>query len=79
MLVWAREESLARARDAEYEPAGSKESFFERCDVLSLHMRLVPTTRGRHAADLTRMKPTSLLMNTSRAGLIEPGALVSAL
>ena len=46
VLVWAREESLARARDDQYEPAGSKESFFERCDVLSLHMRLVPATRA---------------------------------
>jgi D-3-phosphoglycerate dehydrogenase / 2-oxoglutarate reductase len=48
--------------------------------VLSLHMRLVPATRGIvTAADLARMKPTSLLVNTSRAALIEPGALVSAL
>jgi D-3-phosphoglycerate dehydrogenase len=80
VLVWAREGSLARARADEYEPAGSKESFFEECDVLSLHMRLVPPTRGIvAAADLARMKPTSLLVNTSRAGLIEPGALVQAL
>jgi D-3-phosphoglycerate dehydrogenase len=80
VLVWAREESLARARADGYEPAESKESFFEACDVLSLHMRLVTATRGIvTVADLARMKPTSLLVNTSRAGLIEPGALVSAL
>ncbi len=80
VLVWAREESLARAQADGYQPAESKESFFEECDVLSLHMRLVPATRGVvTAADLARMKLTSLLVNTSRAGLIEPGALVSAL
>ncbi|TMG82708.1 MAG: D-2-hydroxyacid dehydrogenase family protein, partial [Betaproteobacteria bacterium] len=56
------------------------EAFFERCDVISLHMRLVDATRGIvTAADLARMKPTALLVNTSRAPLIEPGALVTAL
>ncbi len=80
VLVWAREESLARACADGHEPAQSKESFFEECDMLSLHMRLVPATRGLvTAADLARMKPTSLLVNTSRAALIERGALVSAL
>lgn len=80
VLVWAREGSLARARADGHEPAESKESFFEACDVLSLHMRLVPATRDTvTAADLARMKPTSLLANTSRAALIERGALVSAL
>jgi D-3-phosphoglycerate dehydrogenase / 2-oxoglutarate reductase len=80
VLVWARDESLARARTDGHEPAESKESFFEACDVLSLHMRLVPATRDTvTAADLARMKPTSLLVNTSRAALIERGALVSAL
>jgi D-3-phosphoglycerate dehydrogenase / 2-oxoglutarate reductase len=80
VLVWAREESLARARADGHEPAPSKESFFEACDVLSLHMRLVSATRGIvTASDLARMKPASLLVNTSRAALIEPGALVSAL
>jgi D-3-phosphoglycerate dehydrogenase len=58
----------------------SREAFFERCDVLSLHLRLVEATRGVVAAsDLARMKPTALLVNTSRAGLIAPGALVEAL
>jgi D-3-phosphoglycerate dehydrogenase / 2-oxoglutarate reductase len=58
----------------------TKDDFFATCDVLSLHMRLVPATRSIvTAADLERMKPTALLVNTSRAGLIEPGALVAAL
>jgi D-3-phosphoglycerate dehydrogenase len=78
--VWAREASLARARADGYTVARSKETFFEECDVISLHMRLVDATRGIvTAADLARMKPTALLVNTSRAPLIEPGALVDAL
>jgi D-3-phosphoglycerate dehydrogenase len=60
--------------------ARSKEAFFAECDVISLHMRLVDATRGIVTADdLARMKPSALLVNTSRAPLIEPGALVSAL
>jgi len=78
--VWAREASLARARADGYSAAASKEAFFEQCDILSLHMRLVDATRGIvTAADLARMKPTALLVNTSRAPLIEPGALAAAL
>ena len=80
VLVWAREASLARARADGHEVAASREAFFERCDVLSLHMRLVAATRGIvSAGDLARMKASALLVNTSRAGLIEPGALVGAL
>ena len=80
VLVWAREPSLARARADGYITAESKQDFFEACDVMSLHMRLVAETRGIvTAADLARMKPTALLVNTSRAQLIEPGALVTAL
>ena len=80
VLVWAREASLARARADGYATAGSKAALFEESDVLSLHMRLVAATRGIvTAADLARMKPTALLVNTSRAPLIEPGAVVSAL
>jgi len=60
--------------------AASKEAFFTDCDVISLHMRLVDATRGIvTAADLARMKPTALIVNTSRAPLIAPGALVAAL
>jgi D-3-phosphoglycerate dehydrogenase len=80
VLVWAREKALAQARVDGYETADSKAAFFERCDVLSLHMRLVDATRGIvTAADLARMKPIALLVNTSRAPLIEPNALVNAL
>ena len=80
VLVWAREPAMTKARADGYETAASKADFFERCDVLSLHMRLVDATRGIvKAEDLARMKPTSLLVNTSRAPLIEPNALVNAL
>ena len=80
VLVWAREATLARARADGRAVARSREAFFEECDVISLHLRLIDATRGVvKAADLARMKPTALIVNTSRAGLIEPGALVSAL
>jgi D-3-phosphoglycerate dehydrogenase len=80
VLVWARETARERAREDGYQVARRKEEFFSECDVLSLHMRLVDATRGIvTAADLARMKPTALLVNTSRAGLIGPGALVDAL
>jgi D-3-phosphoglycerate dehydrogenase / 2-oxoglutarate reductase len=80
VLVWARDPALAKARADGYATAASKEAFFEQCDVLSLHMRLVDATRGIvKADDLARMKPTALLVNTSRAPLIEPNALVNAL
>ena len=80
VVVWAREDSLARARADGYTAARSKQAFFDECDVISLHMRLVPATRGIvTASDLARMKPSALIVNTSRAGLIEPGALVAAL
>ena len=80
ILVWAREESRARAREDGYATAASKQAFFEACDVLSLHMRLYDPTRGIvTAGDLAQMKPTALLVNTSRAPLIEPGALEAAL
>src|SRR6266849_3459198 len=80
VVVWAREATRARAKADGYAVARSKEAFFEECDVISLHMRLVDATRGIvTAADLARMKPTALIVNTSRAPLIEPGALVAAL
>jgi D-3-phosphoglycerate dehydrogenase / 2-oxoglutarate reductase len=78
--VWARAATLAQAKADGYAVASSKAAFFEQCDVISLHMRLVEATRHIvTAADLARMKPTALLVNTSRAPLIEPGSLVSAL
>lgn len=80
VVVWARESSLQRARSDGYTAAPSKRAFFETCDVVSLHMRLVEETRGIVTReDLSLMKPTALLVNTSRAPLIEPGALVAAL
>jgi D-3-phosphoglycerate dehydrogenase len=80
VLVWARESSLSRARGDGYAVAPSKEAFFSECDVISLHMRLVDATRGIVTGDdLGRMKPTALLVNTSRAALIAPGALIAAL
>ena len=80
VLVWARPESRARAVADGLEAAVSKEAFFAQSDVLSLHMRLVPATRGIvTAADLARMKPTAVLVNTSRSPLIEAGALEAAL
>ncbi len=80
VLVWAREATMARARADGYATAASRSEFFAACDVITLHMRLVDATRHIvTAADLARMKPTALLVNTSRAPLIEPGALVSAL
>jgi D-3-phosphoglycerate dehydrogenase / 2-oxoglutarate reductase len=78
--VWARGSSRERAWSEGYTVAPSKEALFSECDVISLHLRLVDATRGIvTAGDLTRMKPTALLVNTSRAGLVEPGALVAAL
>jgi D-3-phosphoglycerate dehydrogenase len=80
VLVWARDESRQRAQADGYDAASSRDALFEQCDVVSLHVRLVDATRGIvTASDLARMKTTSLLVNTSRAGVIETGALVSAL
>jgi len=80
VVVWARPASLVRAKAEGHLTAPSKPAFFERCDALSLHMRLVEATRGIVTpADLRLMKPTALIVNTSRAPLIQSGALVEAL
>jgi len=80
VLVWARDASRQRARTDGYATASSQVAFYEECDIVSLHMRLVAETRRLvTAADLSRIKPTALLVNTSRAQLIEPNALVRAL
>jgi len=80
VLAWGRDNSLAKARADGFAVAESKEDLFARSDVLSLHVRLIDATRGMvTAADLARMKPTALIVNTSRAGLIAPGALEAAL
>ena len=80
VLVWGRQNSLDKARADGYPVAASREAFFEGSDVVSIHIRLIPETRGMvTAADLGRMKPTALWVNTSRAGLVVPGALEAAL
>src|SRR5919109_4800535 len=74
LLVWAREDSRKKAAADGYTVAESKNHFFEASDVLSLHMRLVDATRGIvPAADLARMKPTAIFVNTSRSPLVEKG------
>ena len=80
VVVLARPDSQERARADGFDIAESREAFFAGCDVISLHLRLIDATRGIvRADDLARMQPTALLVNTSRAGLIEPGALVATL
>src|SRR5574341_1269139 len=80
VLVWAREATRTKAEADGYAVARSKEEFFAQSDVITLHMRLVDATRGIvTAADLARMKATALFVNTSRAPLVEPGALLNAL
>ena len=80
VVVWGRETTLAKARADGFAVATGKQAFLEQSDVVSLHVRLIDATRGMMtAADLARMKPTALLVNTSRAGLIAPGALEAAL
>ena len=80
VTVWGSESARAQAERDGFVPAPSCEAFFEACDVLSLHLRLHDSTRGIVKPEaLARMKPTALLVNTSRAELIEEGALVSAL
>ena len=80
VMVWGGENSRERARADGCIAAESCEAFFEHCDVLSLHLRLTDQTRGIVRLDaLSRMKPTALLVNTSRAELLEDNALVAAL
>jgi D-3-phosphoglycerate dehydrogenase len=80
VMVLAREASSEAARRDGHQVAESKAAFFEQCDIVSLHMRLVPATRFIvTASDLAGMKPTALFVNTSRAQLVETGALVASL
>lgn len=80
VLVWGREGSLNRAADAGYATASNHNELFTASDILSLHLRLTPETLGIVGPhDLALMKPSSLLVNTSRAELIKPDALVAAL
>ncbi|HTK07561.1 MAG TPA: D-2-hydroxyacid dehydrogenase family protein [Ktedonobacteraceae bacterium] len=79
VLIWGRENSLTRARADGFETAASREALFSEADVLSLHIKLSEETRDLvTASDLAQMKPSALLVNTSRAGLIERGALEEA-
>jgi D-3-phosphoglycerate dehydrogenase len=80
VLLWGSEASRQRATNDGLNVAESRENFFEQSDVLSLHLRLNDDTRGIVTSqDLNRMKPTALLVNTSRAELIEPDALIAGL
>lgn len=80
VLVWGREPSREKAVQDGFEAAASREDFFSRSDVLSIHLRLNDETRGIVTADdLARMKTTALFVNTSRAELVEPDALIGAL
>jgi D-3-phosphoglycerate dehydrogenase / 2-oxoglutarate reductase len=80
VLVFGRENSIAKARHAGYTVATSKAELFEESDVLTLQLRLTPETRGSVTReDLGRMKPSALFVNTARAELVQPGALIDAL
>jgi len=80
VLAWGRDGSLERAKADGVEVATSREALFSGSDVLSIHIRLAPETRGLVTAqDLARMKPDAVFVNTSRAELVAPGALAAAL
>lgn len=80
VICWGREGSTGKARADGFEIAPSREAFFETADIVTLHLPLNKETRGivKHS-DLARMKPTALIVNTSRAPIVEEGALVKAL
>jgi D-3-phosphoglycerate dehydrogenase len=80
VLVWGGEATCRQALADGFDVAPSRESLFEQSDVLSLHLRLGEQNAGTITLDdLSRMKPTALLVNTSRAELIEAEALLTAL
>jgi D-3-phosphoglycerate dehydrogenase len=80
VLVWSREKARDEARNDGYDVPDTREALFEHADVLSMHLRLVSETRGIvTAADLARMKASAVFVNTSRAELVEGGALAAAL
>ncbi len=79
-LVWGRESTLEKAKAQGFEVASSREAFFKTCDILTIQLRLIPATQHFVTAqDLAMMKPDSILVNVSRAELIEPGALYEGL
>ncbi|MGH1414944.1 MAG: D-2-hydroxyacid dehydrogenase family protein [Pelagimonas sp.] len=80
VVWWSSQDGRARALADGEIVAQSREAFFAECDVVSLHVRLKPGTRGMvTATDLAHMRRDAVFVNTSRAGLIEPGALLAAL
>ncbi|MEY3778545.1 MAG: D-2-hydroxyacid dehydrogenase family protein [Betaproteobacteria bacterium] len=80
VVVWGSEASREKAAQQGYIPASTREAFFEQSDVISLHLRLNDATRGIVTLDdLSRMKTSAMIVNTSRAELIEPDALISSL
>jgi D-3-phosphoglycerate dehydrogenase len=79
VLVWGGEGSRSRAAEAGFRVAADRSELFATSDVLTVHVPLTPTTRGTvTASDLALMRPEALFVNTSRAGLVEPGALAAA-
>jgi D-3-phosphoglycerate dehydrogenase len=80
VMIWSRDQARAQALADGYEVATHREALFDEADVLSIHVRLLPETRGLVTeADLARMKPDAVFVNTSRAELVADGALVAAL
>jgi D-3-phosphoglycerate dehydrogenase len=80
VLVWGRQSSVQKAKELGYRPASGKAQLFEEADVLTLQVRLTAETRGSVTReDLARMKPTALFVNTARAELVQPGALLESL
>jgi D-3-phosphoglycerate dehydrogenase len=80
VCIWGSEASRQRAIADGNVAAANREEFFEQCDIVSLHLRLSESTRGAVSLnDLSRMKSTALFVNTSRAELVEPDALIAAL
>jgi D-3-phosphoglycerate dehydrogenase len=80
VLVWGRPTSLQNAKEKGFSVAISREAFFSQCDIISLQLRLTPETKNLVTAqDLASMKTDAVLVNSSRAELIEAGALVQAL
>ena len=80
VMIWGSEASRQKAAQDGFAAAATREAFFEESDVLSLHLRLHETTHGMVGLDdLSRMKPTALFVNTSRAELLQHDVLISAL
>jgi len=80
VIVWSRDGGIARALSKGYEIAPSREALFRLSDVLSLHIRLTPETRGIvKRNDFSLMKKSALFVNVSRAALVEKGALADSL